>query len=66
MFRDVLEEDGLRLGRRNVEAVRQALGVTGIPVDGEDVYGTWGRSVYLRTRDGAVLVTSVNHADVLL
>jgi chemotaxis protein CheD len=66
MFRDVLEGDGLRLGRRNVEAAREALQAAGIPVDGEDVYGTYGRSVFLRTIDGRLLVTSVNHDNVLL
>lgn len=66
MFRDVLEGDGLRLGRRNVEAARQALAELGIPIDGEDVFGTYGRSVFMRTSDGRLLVTSVNHDDVVL
>jgi chemotaxis protein CheD len=66
MFRDVLEGEGLRLGRRNVAAAREALEATGIPVAGEDVFGTYGRSVFLRTLDGKLLVTSVNHDDVLL
>jgi chemotaxis protein CheD len=64
MFRDVLDGEGLRLGRRNVEAVRTELQQIGIPVAGEDVFGTYGRSVYLRTSDGHVLVTSVNQPDV--
>lgn len=66
MFRDVLDNAGLRLGRRNVEAARAALCAAGIPVDGEEVLGTYGRSVFLRTSDGKVLVTSVNHDDVYL
>jgi chemotaxis protein CheD len=66
MFRDVLEGEGLRLGRRNIEAAREALEAAGIALDGEDVYGTYGRSVFLRTSDGKLLVTSVNHDDVLL
>jgi chemotaxis protein CheD len=66
MFRDVLEGDGLRLGRRNVEAAREALASAGIPLDGEDVFGTYGRSVFLRTSDGTLLVTSVKHDDVTL
>lgn len=66
MFRDVLEGDGLRLGRRNVEAAHAALARAGIPVEGEDVFGTYGRSVFLRTTDGRLLVTSVNHDDVIL
>lgn len=66
MFRDVLEGEGLRLGRRNVEAARRALDEAGVPLGDEDVFGTYGRSVFLRTVDGRVLVTSVRHDDVLL
>jgi chemotaxis protein CheD len=66
MFRDVLDGEGLRLGRRNVEAARSALAAAGVPVESEDVYGSWGRSVYLRTTDGQLLVTSVTHGDVIL
>lgn len=66
MFRDVLEGDGLRLGRRNVEAALEALQSAGITVDGQDVFGTYGRSVFLRTSDGKLLVTSVKHSDVIL
>lgn len=66
MFRDVLDRAGLRLGRRNVEAARTALAAAGIPVDGEEVMGTYGRSVFLRISDGRILVTTVNHGDVYL
>jgi chemotaxis protein CheD len=66
MFRDVLDRAGLSLGRRNIEAARGALAAAGVPVDGEDVLGTYGRSVFLRTSDGKLLVTSVNHDDVYL
>jgi chemotaxis protein CheD len=66
MFRDVLDGDGLRLGRRNVEAAHTALEEAGIAVESEDVFGTYGRSVFLRTTDGQLLVTSVNHEDVIL
>jgi chemotaxis protein CheD len=66
MFRNLLEGDGLRLGRRNVEAAREALAVAGVPVDGEDVFGTYGRSVYLDTSSGELRVTSVRHPDVIL
>lgn len=66
MFRDVLEGEGLKLGRRNVEAAREALTQLKIPIDGEDVFGTYGRSVYLHTDDGKLLVTSVRQPDVIL
>ena len=66
MFRDLLEGDGLKLGRRNVEAAREALAALDIPIDGEDVFGSYGRSVYLDTGDGRLLVTSVRNPDVIL
>jgi chemotaxis protein CheD len=66
MFRDVLDGDGLRLGRRNVEAAHDALSLAGLAVDAEDVLGTHGRSVFLRTNTGELLVTSVNLPDVSL
>lgn len=66
MFRDVLDRAGLQLGRRNVEAARNALAEAGVPVDGEEVMGTYGRSVFLRAADGRILVTTVNHGDVYL
>jgi chemotaxis protein CheD len=66
MFRDVLDSDGLQLGRRNVAMARHALEQLNVPIDGEDVYGTYGRSVFFRTTDGRVVVTSVRHDDVVL
>jgi chemotaxis protein CheD len=66
MFAELLDGEGLRLGRRNVEAAREALAAEDIPIDGEDVFGTWGRNVFLRTTDGRLLVTSVHHDDVYL
>jgi chemotaxis protein CheD len=66
MFSDVLDGDGLRLGRRNVDAVRAALLRAGVPIDGEDVFGAHGRSVFLRTTDGALLITSVSRDEILL
>lgn len=66
MFRDILDREGLKLGRRNVDAARDALSGAGVSVESEDVLGTYGRSVFLRTADGQLLVTSVNHDDVFL
>jgi chemotaxis protein CheD len=66
MFQSVLDGEGLHLGRRNVEAARATLHEAGVPIDGEDVFGTYGRSVFLRTFDGRLLITSVSEDDVLL
>lgn len=66
MFRDLLDREGLSLGRRNIDAAREALSAAGVVVHGEDVLGTYGRSVFLRTTDGKLLVASVNHDDVFI
>jgi len=46
----------LRVGERNVEAVRKALVRFGIPLLGEDVGGEEGRSVTFRVADGRMEV----------
>jgi chemotaxis protein CheD len=66
MFEALLPDDGRRLGQRNVQAARDALAVAGIPLQGEDVGGAHGRSVFLRTADGTVTITSVAQPDVVL
>ena len=53
---------GSAQGLSNLEVVDSAaLDEAGIPIDGEDVFGTYGRSVFLRTSDGQLLVTSVSN-----
>lgn len=66
MFDSLLNENGRRLGHRNVEATRSALARAGIPVDREDVGGSHGRSVYLHVDDGRLVVSSILHDDVIL
>jgi chemotaxis protein CheD len=66
MFDTLLTERGRKLGLRNVEAARDALSSEGIPLDGEDVGGEHGRSVFLHVQDGRVIVSSVHHGDVVL
>jgi chemotaxis protein CheD len=66
MFETLLSETGRRLGLRNVEAARAALEQHRIPIVGEDVGGSHGRSVYLHTTDGRLTITSVAHPDVHL
>jgi chemotaxis protein CheD len=66
MFAGVLPESGRNLGERNIEAVRAALLHASVPIIGEDVGGMHGRSVYLDTRAGSVVVSSVGFGDVVL
>jgi chemotaxis protein CheD len=66
MFDSLLNENGRRLGHRNVEAARSALARAGVPVDREDIGGSHGRSVYLHVDDGRLVVSSILHDDVVL
>ena len=66
MFRDVLPAYGVHLGERNIAAVKEALAAASVPLRGEDTGGSFGRSVFLDTADGAVLVRAVRRDDVHL
>jgi chemotaxis protein CheD len=66
MFESVLPAEGLRLGARNIDAVKAALKVADIPLRGEDVGGTFGRTVYFTAADGRILVRAVKREDVVL
>jgi chemotaxis protein CheD len=65
MFADIIPND-TRLGDRNVSAVKTALANASIPLRGEDVGGSFGRSVYLDAKDGSLLVRAVRRDDVTL
>jgi chemotaxis protein CheD len=66
MFESVLPDEGLRLGARNVDAVKAALSKAQIPLRGEDVGGSFGRSVFFDAADGRFLIRAVKRADVIL
>lgn len=66
MFESVLPTEGLRLGARNVEAVKEALTKAQIPLRGEDVGGSFGRSVFFDAADGKLVVRAVKRDDVVL
>lgn len=66
MFADVLPQEGVSLGDRNVNAVRNALAKAGIPLHAEDVGGSFGRSVFLDAENGSFLVRAVRRDDLLL
>jgi chemotaxis protein CheD len=40
------------IGKRNAEAVREALKALGIPLKGEDIGGNRGRSIFFYLEDG--------------
>jgi chemotaxis protein CheD len=66
MFAALLPEYGLRLGQRNIDAVREALETAGVPLEGEEVGGEHGRSVFLDMHTGRLLVTSALEPEVTL
>ncbi len=49
----------LRIGERNVTAVREQLAAVGVPIVGEDVGGTVGRTVAFSTSDGSMTITTI-------
>ena len=63
MFGALLPAGGINMGDRNVLATRQALDKARIPVVAADTGGDYGRSVYFRVADGAVLVRSLKRGD---
>ena len=66
MFGSLLLAGAPPLGTRNIAAARAACMAHGVPVVGEDVGGSHGRSVYLDVRKGALLVRSLAKGDVAL
>jgi chemotaxis protein CheD len=54
------------LGLRNANAARGLLDRLGVPVAGEDVGGSYGRSVYFHVGDGRLVVRSVQLPDRVL
>jgi chemotaxis protein CheD len=59
MFDAIMPAGGIRIGQRNVAAVREALAAAGLRIVAEDIGSVYGRSVRLRVRDGRVEVRSL-------
>ncbi|MEP6763681.1 MAG: chemotaxis protein CheD [Gemmatimonadaceae bacterium] len=66
MFASLIPNSGPSLGSRNIVAARAACAANGVPVVGEDVGGSHGRSVYFDVKVGSVLVRSLAVGDVTL
>lgn len=58
--------EGLAIGMRNAVAARAAIAEAGVPLRGEAVGGTHGRSIYLPVDEGVLRVTSVLQEEVVL
>ena len=66
MFPGLLATGAVSLGARNVAAARAACAGCDVEVVGEDVGGTYGRSVYLDVAEGSLLGRSMHAGDVHL
>jgi chemotaxis protein CheD len=66
MFASLLPAGSVAMGERNVLAVRAALRAAGIPVVGESVGDTIGRSAWFDVARGSILVRSVGREDRVL
>ena len=66
MFAPLLAPGAMSLGARNVAAAHAACAAADIPVVGQDIMGTHGRTVYFDVAAGELLVRSVGHGDVRL
>jgi chemotaxis protein CheD len=66
MFASLLAAGAVAMGERNILAARAALRGAGLPIVGEEVGGTSGRSVWFDVRRGTALVRSVGMEDRVL
>jgi chemotaxis protein CheD len=56
MFTFAGQSDLMRIGPRNVEAVKEALSLCSIPIKAADTGGNCGRTIELSSNDGALLI----------
>ncbi len=66
MFEAIMTHDVKGLGLRNIESCRAVLEQQRVPIDGEEVGGTYGRSVFFDVSTGVLRVSTVLRGDVLL
>lgn len=63
MFNFGSKDDRFAIGRRNAEAVKRALDERGIRISGEDVGGTYGRTMILFAESGRVVIKAIDKAE---
>ena len=66
MFANLLAAGAVSMGERNTLAARTALRVAGVPIVGESVGETFGRSVWFDVRQGTALIRTVGREDHVL
>jgi chemotaxis protein CheD len=58
MFPEIFLNKDRLIGKRNAEAARKKLAELGVPIEGEDVGGSFGRTIVLNTLTGKLKVRS--------
>lgn len=66
MFSFSSKNDILKIGQRNIIAVRENLNELGIFIRSEDVGGTYGRTIELNAEDGSLLVKTIGHGTKII
>ena len=60
MFNFGSTNDNLRVGDRNIRAVKNALNAEHIPIKGDETGGTFGRTMEVDAEDGKVLIKAID------
>ncbi|AFS70813.1 MULTISPECIES: chemotaxis protein CheD [Exiguobacterium] len=60
MFQFKYEHESMRIGERNIAAVRLALRKANVPLVAEDVGGTNGRTIEFHSHSGRLVIRTVN------
>lgn len=63
MFSFDSKDDRFAIGRRNVEAVKRIFDEQGIKILGEDVGGSFGRTMILFTENGKVVIKTIDKGE---
>lgn len=66
MFTRSTHEDIIKVGQRNALKVREVLAALGIPIRAEDVGGTYGRTIELRTADGSLWIRTIGRGEKII
>ena len=66
MFKTASETSSMKIGQRNIRAVKEVLLSENIDIIGEDVGKNYGRSISFFTEDGCLLVKSFKKGELTL
>ncbi len=61
MFSFISKNDMLKIGERNVQAVKELLNEMRIPIHAEDTGGNYGRTIEFYSENGSLLVKTIGH-----